>query len=86
MDIAASSALLVFLTFCSGYWSASETALFSLPATKCKGLLRRFKSRRRLISQLIKSAKGFACHSFHAQYSSEHSIAKRRFAYVWKLR
>lgn len=45
--------LLIFLTFCSGYYSASETALFSLPATKIKAYASDSNPRRRIISNLL---------------------------------
>ncbi len=45
--------ILVFLIFCSGYFSASETALFSLPETKIKGFAAGKDPRQRLIAKLV---------------------------------
>lgn len=57
MDLSIEISILFFLTFCSGYFSASETALFSLPATKIKAYANDSNDRRRLISQLLKKPK-----------------------------
>jgi putative hemolysin len=57
MDLSIEISILVFLTFCSGYFSASETALFSLPATKIKAYASDPSQRRRLISQLLQRPK-----------------------------
>src|SRR4051794_28238088 len=53
MDIILPVALLTFLTFCSGYCSASETALFSLPASRIKAYSSDANPRRRMISKLL---------------------------------
>ncbi|MBA3603611.1 MAG: HlyC/CorC family transporter [Parachlamydiaceae bacterium] len=53
MDSAFPVILLIVLTLWSGYFSASETALFSLPATRIKAYSTDSNSRRRLISQLL---------------------------------
>lgn len=53
MDIALPVFLLLFLTFCSGYFSASETALFSLSATKIKAFQSNRDPRKRLIAHLV---------------------------------
>lgn len=44
---------LAFLTFCSGYFSASETALFSLSSMRIKAYRDDPNPRRRLIAQLV---------------------------------
>jgi len=44
---------MVFLTFCSGYFSGSEAALFSLPALKIKSFQRDPDIRNRLIANLL---------------------------------
>lgn len=44
---------LLFLIFCSGYCSASETALFSLTSTKLKAYQTGSNPRRRLIAKLL---------------------------------
>lgn len=53
MDIAAVSVFLVFLIFASGYFSASETALFSLSLTKIKAYQVSSSPRHRLIAKLV---------------------------------
>lgn len=53
MDLYFPIALLVFLTFWSAYFSASETALFSLPATKIKAYGTDANPHRRLIASLL---------------------------------
>jgi len=53
MDIALLGILLLFLIICSGFFSASETALFSLPATKIKAYQNSKDSRRKLIAKLV---------------------------------
>lgn len=53
MDIALSLAFIFFLTFCSGFFSASEAALFSLPSTKIKAYQFNSDLRKRLISNLV---------------------------------
>lgn len=53
MDLHFQIALLGFLTFCSGYFSASETALFSLPATRIKAYGTDTNPHRRLIARLL---------------------------------
>lgn len=53
MDIGFFSFVLLFLIFCSGFFSASETALFSLPPTKIRAYRTSPDGRRRLIAQLI---------------------------------
>lgn len=45
--------LLIVLTFCSGYFSASETALFSLSSMKIKAYKNDPNPRKRLIAQLV---------------------------------
>lgn len=45
--------ILLFLLFCSGYFSASETALFSLPATKIKAYQASSSPHKRLIAKLV---------------------------------
>lgn len=45
--------LLLFLLFCSGFFSASETALFSLPSTKIKAYDSSSNPRKRLIAKLV---------------------------------
>jgi putative hemolysin len=57
MDLSLEISILIFLTFCSGYFSASETALFSLPGTKIKAYANDPNERRRLISQLLQKPK-----------------------------
>lgn len=44
---------ILFLTFCSGYFSGSEAALFSLPALKVKAFQRDSDVRNRLIATLL---------------------------------
>lgn len=46
-------ALLLFLIFCSAYFSSSETALFSLPSSKIKAYQSSSDSRLRLIAHLV---------------------------------
>lgn len=53
MDILIPIIILVFLTFASGYFSASETALFSLPSTKIKAYQFNADPRKRLIAKLV---------------------------------
>lgn len=53
MEIAVPISILFFLTFCSGFFSASETALFSLPLTKIKAYQTNSDTRKRLISRLV---------------------------------
>ncbi|MGZ3733078.1 MAG: hemolysin family protein, partial [Parachlamydiaceae bacterium] len=57
MDLSLEILILIFLTFCSGYFSASETALFSLPGTKIKAYVNDPNERKRLISQLLQKPK-----------------------------
>lgn len=57
MDLGFQIAFLIFLTFCSGYFSASETALFSLPATRVKAYAEEQNPRRKLIAQLLQHPK-----------------------------
>lgn len=45
--------LLIILLFLSGYFSATETALFSLPSTKIKTFQTSSSPRKRLIAQLV---------------------------------
>lgn len=44
---------MIFLTFCSGYFSGAEAALFSLPAVKIKSFQRDPDVRNRLIANLL---------------------------------
>lgn len=53
MDIAVSLIIIVILTFFSGFFSASEAALFSLPSTKIKAYQFNSDLRKRLISNLV---------------------------------
>lgn len=53
MEIAAPIIILVLLTFLSGYFSASETALFSIPSTKIKSYQNSHDPKRRLIAKLV---------------------------------
>lgn len=53
MDIVAISLFLVFLVFSSAYFSASETALFSLSLTKIKAYQASSSPRHRLIAKLV---------------------------------
>lgn len=53
MDIAVSLIVVLFLTFCSGFFSASEAALFSLPSTRIKAYQFNSDPRKRLISKLV---------------------------------
>lgn len=57
MDIGFQVALLFFFTFCSGFFSSSETALFSLPATRVKAFAVEPNWRRKLIAQLLQHPK-----------------------------
>lgn len=57
MDLGLQVAILLFLTFCSGYFSASETALFSLPGVRVKAYAQDSSKRRRLIAQLLQRPK-----------------------------
>lgn len=53
MDIFFFFLLLILLVLSSGFFSASETALFSLPSTKIKAYLTGNDPRRRLIAKLV---------------------------------
>ncbi len=53
MEIGFITLFLIFLIFCSGFFSASETALFSLPSTKIKAYQSNPNPRKRLIAQLV---------------------------------
>ena len=53
MDIAVLIIVFLFLLFCSGYFSASETALFSLPSTKIKAYQTNPNPTKRLIAKLV---------------------------------
>lgn len=53
MEIILFSLFLVFLVFCSGFFSASETALFSLSSPKIKAYHNSSNSARRLIAKLV---------------------------------
>lgn len=53
MDFGIITVFLVMLIFCSGYFSASETALFSLSSTKIKAYQASPDPRRRLIAHLV---------------------------------
>ncbi|MBA3815690.1 MAG: HlyC/CorC family transporter [Parachlamydiaceae bacterium] len=53
MDISFSLSFIVFLTFCSGFFSASEAALFSLPSTRIKAYQFNKDFRKKLISNLV---------------------------------
>ncbi len=53
MEIIVSIVLLIVLTFCSGYFSASETALFSLSSMKIKAYEHDHNPKKRLIAQLV---------------------------------
>jgi putative hemolysin len=53
MEIAVQLLFLSFLVLCSAYFSASETALFSLPLTKIKTYQTSLSPRQRLIAQLV---------------------------------
>lgn len=57
MDLGLQITFLIFLTFCSGFFSASETALFSLPGTRVKAYAEEHSSRRKLIAQLLQHPK-----------------------------
>jgi CBS domain containing-hemolysin-like protein len=53
METALLVILLLFLIFCSGFFSASETALFSLPATKIKAYQSSHDPKKRLVAKLV---------------------------------
>ena len=53
MDIALFSLILVFFVICSGFFSASETALFSLSSIKIKSYQNSSSATRRLIAKLV---------------------------------
>lgn len=53
MSISILIIILIGLVFLSGYFSASETALFSLPSTKIKAYQKNMDSRKRLIANLV---------------------------------
>ena len=53
MALAVLIALLVFLIFCSGLFSASETALFSLSSMKVKTFKQDSDKRKRLVAELL---------------------------------
>jgi CBS domain containing-hemolysin-like protein len=53
MDLVVFLPLITFLIFCSGYYSASETALFSLPLTKIKAYQASASPTHRLIAKLV---------------------------------
>lgn len=53
MDVAILISFLLFLIFCSGFFSASETALFSLSATKIKAYEVNSDPRKRLLAKLV---------------------------------
>lgn len=53
MELIFPTFILLFLTFSSGFFSASETALFSLPSTKIKAYQTNPDPRKRLISKLV---------------------------------
>lgn len=53
MDLIIFIPILLFLIFCSGYYSASETALFSLPLTKIKAYQASSSPTHRLIAKLV---------------------------------
>lgn len=53
MEIIFPTIILFFLTFSSGFFSASETALFSLPTTKIKAYQHSRDPRKKLISDLV---------------------------------
>lgn len=57
MDLNFQIALLIFLVFCSAYFSASETALFSLPVTRIKAYGNDGNPNRRLIARLLQHPK-----------------------------
>lgn len=57
MELAFQIALLFFLLFWSGYFSASETALFSLSGTRIKAYAEEANPRRKLIAQLVQHPK-----------------------------
>lgn len=53
MDLFILTGFLLFLLFCSGFFSASETALFSLPTTKVKAYHSSTDPRKRLLAKLV---------------------------------
>jgi putative hemolysin len=53
MEIAAPIIIILFLTFSSSFFSASETALFSLPLTKIRAYQTNPDAKKRLISKLV---------------------------------
>jgi putative hemolysin len=53
MELVLPLILLLFLTFCSGFFSASETALFSLSPTKIKAYSSSSDTKKRLIAHLV---------------------------------
>lgn len=53
MDVAVLLLILFLLTFCAGFCSASETALFSLPSTKVKAYASSADPRKQLIARLL---------------------------------
>lgn len=57
MDTSLLTIILIFLTFCSAYFSSSETALFSLPSARVKAYSEETNPTRRLIAQLLQKPK-----------------------------
>jgi putative hemolysin len=55
MSLAALYSILFFLTFLSGFFSAADTALFSLSATKVKTYEKSEKSSHRLVANLLRN-------------------------------
>lgn len=53
MDITLSILLVLFLIFCSGFFSASEAALFSLPSTKIKSYQFNSDQRKKMIASMV---------------------------------
>ena len=53
MEIGIPLLLLLFLIFCSGFFSASESALFSLPSTKIKAFSTSADPNKKLIARLV---------------------------------
>lgn len=53
MDLFVFIPIILFLIFCSGYYSASETALFSLPLTRIKAYQASSSPTHRLIAKLV---------------------------------
>jgi len=58
MDIGLPVIILLFLLFCSGFFSSSEIALFSLSSAKIKSYQSNSDPRKRLIAKLVREPRG----------------------------